>query len=118
MDSRTLQDIRMKLSEEQMKDLNVIFMRLQAAEDQCIRSRVTIQGLEDEIQHLREDLGSLRVLEAFLRSGIAKDLKLSEDVETQAVLREFFRRNLLRALKRPETLLLVPDRRTQENRVE
>lgn len=113
-----LHDIRMKLSEDQLRGLNVVLMRLQAAEDSAVRSTITIRGLEDEIQHLREDLGSLRVLEAFLRSGIAKDLKLSEDVETQAVLREFFRRNLLRALKRPETLLLVPDRRTQENRVE
>jgi len=65
-----------------------------------------IQALEETIEELREDLGSLRVLEAFMRSGVIKDLGLKEDPETQHLLRKFFQINLRRALQRPETLVL------------
>jgi len=65
-----------------------------------------IQALEETIKELREDLGSLRVLEAFMRSGVIKDLGLKEDPETQHLLRRFFQINLKRALQRPETLVL------------
>lgn len=64
------------------------------------------QALEETIKELREDLGSLRVLEAFMRSGVIKDLGLKEDPETQTLLRKFFQINLRRALQRPETLVL------------
>jgi len=65
-----------------------------------------LRALEETIEELREDLGSLRVLEAFMRSGVIKDLGLKEDPETQALLRKFFQINLRRALQRPETLVL------------
>jgi len=65
-----------------------------------------IRALQETIEELREDLGSLRVLEAFMRSGVIKDLGLKEDPETQHLLRKFFQINLKRALQRPETLVL------------
>jgi predicted nuclease with TOPRIM domain len=65
-----------------------------------------LQTLEETIKELREDLGSLRVLEAFMRSGVIKDLGLKDDPETQTLLRKFFQINLRRALQRPETLVL------------
>lgn len=71
------------------------------------RLKKEIQALEETIEELREDLGSLRVLEAFMRSGVIKDLGLKEDPETQHLLRRFFQINLKRALARPETLVLT-----------
>jgi hypothetical protein len=68
----------------------------------------TIEEREREIKGLKEDLGSLRVLEAFMRSGVMKDLGIKDDPAVQNLLREFFRRNLLKALDHPETLTLAP----------
>jgi predicted RNase H-like nuclease (RuvC/YqgF family) len=79
-----------------------------------LRTKVAEQ--EREIQDLKEDLGSLRVLEAFMRSGVIKDLGLKDDPQTQTLLRRFFEINLKRALARPETLLLSPPPGTERTR--
>jgi hypothetical protein len=92
--------------QRQLRQNWVIQNKLSTAEKDNFLLKKTIQAREETIKELREDLGSLRVLEAFMRSGVIKDLGLKDDPETQALLRKFFQINLRRALQRPETLVL------------